>query len=318
MADDQFQDLLDYCVGVPISALRHSAKVKLSHYLDSEGFVVGDYSTDWCGLAEIIGYCNQDIKIFERRDSPTVALLDNWATRIDLSPTVDTLVRYLQEIQRTDAIIESDIIIRRDIDEFRKPPRPRPPPQPVENGEAERYDAFVVYGDTTRDIRFMLDMVKVLEGEEHNIKLFVPGRDDLAGTEKFVLTADMIANRCRRVIVILSRGFENSEYCDFALKLAQSLSPGAKTKRIIPILLDNVRIPLILNFVGIVNFSNPEQREWVWPRVAATIKCPLIPSMQDYQCTIDDLKNMRYNTKAVSHMLFGLGVACQEYKEEDE
>ena len=32
--------------------------------------------------------------------------------------------------------------------------------------------------------------------------------------------------RCRRVIVILSRGFENSEYCDFALKLAQSLSPG--------------------------------------------------------------------------------------------
>jgi hypothetical protein len=40
MADDQFQDLLDYCVGVPISALRHSAKVKLSHYLDSEGFVL--------------------------------------------------------------------------------------------------------------------------------------------------------------------------------------------------------------------------------------------------------------------------------------
>jgi len=33
-------------------------------------------------------------------------------------------------------------------------------------------------------------------------------------------------SRCRRVIVILSRGFENSEYCDFALKLAQSLSPG--------------------------------------------------------------------------------------------
>jgi len=67
-----------------------------------------------------------------------------------------------------------------------------------------------------------------------------------------------------------------------------------------------------------VNFTNPHQREWVWPRVAATIKCPLIPSMEDYQCTIDDLKNLRYNTKAVSHMLFGLGVACQEYNDEDE
>lgn len=50
----------------------------------------------------------------------------------------------------------------------------------------------------------MLDMVKVLEGEEHNIKLFVPGRDDLAGTEKFVLTADMIANRYANILYLFA------------------------------------------------------------------------------------------------------------------
>lgn len=72
-----------------------------------------------------------------------------------------------------------------------------------------------------------------------------------------------------------------------------------------------------MNFVGIVDYTNPQLHEWVWPRVAATIKCPLIPSMEDYLCTVDDLKKMRYNTTAVSHMLFGLGVACQEYKDED-
>jgi len=117
----------------------------------------------------------------------------------------------------------------------------------------------------------------------------------------------------RRILItpLVSSNFSYS-------KIKINYFSGAKTKRIIPILLDNVRIPLILNFVGIVNFTNPHQREWVWPRVAATIKCPLIPSMEDYLCTIDDLKNLRYNTKAVSHMLFGLGVACQEYNDEDE
>ena len=41
----------------------------------------------------------------------------------------------------------------------------------------------------------MLEMIKVLEGEEHNLKLYVPGRDDTPGDEKFVVTAEMIAER---------------------------------------------------------------------------------------------------------------------------
>lgn len=73
-----------------------------------------------------------------------------------------------------------------------------------------------------------------------------------------------------------------------------------------------------MNFVGTVNFTNPMQREWVWPRVAATIKCPLVPSIQDWQCTIDDLKNMKYDSKHVQHLLYGIGVACQEFPPEEE
>lgn len=315
---DVIEELSDYCRGIPLSALRHTSKKQLSNYLDPEGFVIGDYSNDWCGLAEKVGYLNQDMRTFERSDSPTTALLDNWATRNELSPTIDTLIKFLKEIQRKDAIIESDKMIRRDVEQYKKRVPVSQPPKLQVRDEGERFDAFVVYGDSRNDILFMLDMVKILEGEEYNIKLFVPGRDDLAGTERYVLTADMIANRCRRVIVVLSKGFENSEYCDFALKLAQSLSPGAKTRRIVPILIDHVKVPLILNFVGVVQFTNLQQREWVWPRVAATIKCPLIPNIEDWQCTIDDLKNMRYHTKAVAHMFSGLAIACQEFKDEGE
>lgn len=38
-------------------------------------------------------------------------------------------------------------------------------------------------------------MAKELEGERHNIKLFIPGRDDLAGTDKYPNTAETIANK---------------------------------------------------------------------------------------------------------------------------
>lgn len=95
---------------------------------------------------------------------------------------------------------------------------------------------------------------------------------------------------------------------------------GAKTKRIVPILIDKINIPLILNFMGIVNFTNPHQREWVWPRVAATIKSPMVPFSQDLACTIDDLKNMKYESKNVLHMFYGIGVVLRELKdgEEDE
>ncbi|XP_076093173.1 myeloid differentiation primary response protein MyD88-like [Mytilus galloprovincialis] len=319
ISDDEriIQNLIAYCEDVPLKILRATSTKQLSQRLDVEGFVLGEYSNDWYGLAERTGYMTKEMRKFEQHESPTTALLNDWSTRLKMSPTVDTLLKYLVEIQRPDVVLDSEKSIRRDVEHSKQPARAPLPPKP-KVPESDRYDAFVVYGNTERDIQFMKDMVNILEGEDHNIRLYVPGRDDLAGDEKYVVTAEMIANRCRRVIVVLSRGFEDSEDCDFALKLAQSLSPGAKTKRIIPILLDNVKIPLILNFVGTVNFTNPMQREWVWPRVAATIKCPLVPSIQDWQCTIDDLKNMKYDSKHVQHLLYGIGVACQEFPPEEE
>ena len=103
--DVKIQELLKYCKSVPISALRASAKTQISNNLDIEGYVIEEYSNDWYGLAEIIGYSGPEIRKFERADSPTTTLLDNWVTREDFSPYVETLIKYLLEIQRLDVII---------------------------------------------------------------------------------------------------------------------------------------------------------------------------------------------------------------------
>ena len=83
-------------------------------------------------------------------------------------------------------------------------------------------------------------------------------------------------------------------------------------------MLDDIEVPSILKHVGQVNYFNESQREWVWNRIANVIKTPLIPNKEDWQCTIDDLRCMRYNTKATLHMLYSLGMVAMIQSTEDE
>lgn len=107
----EIKELVDQCINVPLSGLRQSAKTKLASYLDQEGNLVNDYTNDWIGLAEIIGFGNTEINMFERFSKPTEALLDCWATREHMSPTIDALIRYLQEIQRPDVVMDCKVNI---------------------------------------------------------------------------------------------------------------------------------------------------------------------------------------------------------------
>lgn len=109
MADHEgFKDLIEFSKNVPILALRTSARKQISNYLDIEGFVIGEFTSDWYGLAEVIGYSNQEIRKFEQSDSPTCALLDNWSTRAQLAPNIDRLIQHLLRIQRPDVITECE------------------------------------------------------------------------------------------------------------------------------------------------------------------------------------------------------------------
>lgn len=110
ISDDEriIQNLIAYCEDVPLKILRATSTKQLSQRLDVEGFVLGEYSNDWYGLAERTGYMTKEMRKFEQHESPTTALLNDWSTRLKMSPTVDTLLKYLVEIQRPDVVLDSE------------------------------------------------------------------------------------------------------------------------------------------------------------------------------------------------------------------
>ena len=65
----------------------------------------------------------------------------------------------------------------------------------VEAGGPTYYDAFVCYHPEGDDLKFVKTMIEKMECAPHNLKLFVPHRDDLPGASKHVISAKLIQDR---------------------------------------------------------------------------------------------------------------------------
>ena len=73
--------------------------------------------------------------------------------------------------------------------------------QPVKYGGPTIYDAFVCYNDRGPDQDFVLLIISKLE-RERGLKLFIPQRDDLAGTEQNKTSATLIEDRYHSQLII--------------------------------------------------------------------------------------------------------------------
>ena len=78
-------------------------------------------------------------------------------------------------------------------------------------------------------------------------------------------------------------------------------------------------MPNILKPVGFVDFTNPGLREWNWPRLAATLKCPLEPNMEQY-LSKEELARIKLDPEGemAARRMFGLAVATTELPDLDE
>ncbi|XP_062580777.1 myeloid differentiation primary response protein MyD88-like [Saccostrea cucullata] len=332
---------------IPLHALNMSVRNKLGSFLDPEGFVTGDYSNDYQGLAEVIGFDFQDIKNFQRQRKPTQEVLYQWGTKPELSPTVDNLIKHLQTIGRADDVItECAHLIKKDIDRYKachkdipviQDPKISPgPPPPTPHEIADKkdtlvtiqdvktkddtlyYDAFVIYNPAGKDLEFVKEMAEKLEAPPYNMKLFIPWRDDLPGTARYEISAHMIATRCRRTLVILSQDFLKSAAADFQLKFAHCLSPGARSKKVVPVFSGACRMPDILRSVSFVDFTNPGLRDWNWPRLSAVLQCPLNPDPRDYMSQ-EELEELKLNAgDLTTRGWWSTGVLTMNFPEESE
>ncbi|KAH0627632.1 hypothetical protein JD844_003637 [Phrynosoma platyrhinos] len=138
----------------------------------------------------------------------------------------------------------------------------------------EMFDAFICY--CQNDLPFVQEMIQELEQTEHKLKLCVFDRDVLPGTCVWSITSELIERRCRRMVVVISDDYLDSEECDFQTKFALSLSPGARLKRLIPVKCRSMKkeFPSILRFITICDYTNPATKKWFWTRLAKSLLLP--------------------------------------------
>lgn len=276
---------LDYN-SFPLIALNCTTRKKLSLYLNPNVVT----ASNWTILAEEMGYTYQEIKNFERFPDPTSSLLADWREK-NSKATVGELLNLLQKIERDDILTDVTPLIDRDCQKYLEKTKEssKPPPVQVETVDSsggkcitthddpsgqlpEQFDAFICY--CAQDISFVQEMIAKLEQTNYNLKLCVFDRDVLPGTCLWSITSELIENRCRKMVVVISDDYLDSNECDFQTKFALSLGPGARERRLIPVKYKPMKrqFPSILRFITVCDYTNPHIQAWFWDRLAKALK----------------------------------------------
>ncbi|XP_071825819.1 myeloid differentiation primary response protein MyD88-A-like [Apostichopus japonicus] len=273
---------------IPVLALGPTVRNKLSLYLNREL----DTAKDWRYLAEILDYETLDIQNWERRRDPTRELLNNWGSKRGSS--VGKLLDNIHLIEREDVIEDIGLLIESDVTKWvRKREEERRNVQDPEvssvspnfsqdefsritiqdnEDDSQKFDAFVCY--CLDDHPFVQEMISVLEGKE-KLKLYIQHRDLLPGGSHTTVTAELIENRCRRMVVVLSPQFKEDDFNNFCIKFGISLQPGGQSKKVIPVIVAPCKLPSILQHLTVLDYTKKDLRPWFWNRLSSAIKFKL-------------------------------------------
>ncbi|XP_047424633.1 myeloid differentiation primary response protein MyD88 [Mugil cephalus] len=276
---------------VPLVALNMGVRKKLGLYLNPKQTV----SADWMAVAEAMGFSYLEIKNYESCKSPTKALLEDWQARSS-DATVGKLLSIFSEVERNDIVEDLREHIDQDVRKYLETQKAKadPPLQVPEvdscvprtperfgitveddpEGAPEKFDAFICYCQS--DFQFVHEMIRELEQTEYKLKLCVFDRDVLPGSCVWTITSELIEKRCKRMVVVISDEYLDSDACDFQTKFALSLCPGARSKRLIPVVYKSMKkpFPSILRFLTVCDYTRPCTQAWFWKRLAKALSLP--------------------------------------------
>nr|AEY83971.1 MyD88 [Lateolabrax japonicus] len=276
---------------IPLIALNVSVRKKLGLYLNPRNTV----AADWMAVAEAMDFTYLEIKNYEACKSPTKVVLEDWQARC-AEATVGKLLSILAEVERKDIVEDLRPLIDEDVRKYCESLKKKaePPVQVDEvdsclprtterlgitleddpEGAPELFDAFICYCQS--DFQFVHEMIRELEQTDYKLKLCVFDRDVLPGSCVWTITSELIERRCKRMVVVISDEYLDSDACDFQVKFALSLSPGARNKRLIPVIYKSMTkpFPSILRFLTVCDYTRPCTQAWFWVRLAKALSLP--------------------------------------------
>nr|AKC54490.1 myeloid differentiation factor 88 [Collichthys lucidus] len=274
---------------VPLIALNVSVRKKLELYLNPRNMV----AADWMVVAETMGFNYLEIQNYEATNNPTRKVLEGWQAR-STDASVGKLLSVLTEVERKDIVEDLRPLIDEDVRKYCESLKKKSEP-PVQvndidscvprdrvgltleddpDGAPELFDAFICYCQS--DFEFVHEMIRQLEQTDYKLKLCVFDRDVLPGSCVWTITSELIERRCKRMVVVISDEYLDSDACDFQTKFALSLCPGARNKRLIPVIYKSMAkpFPSILRFLTICDYTRPCTQAWFWVRLAKALSQP--------------------------------------------
>ena len=228
---------------------------------------------DWKSLAAELNYTLEEVRSFECALDPTMELLKQWDVKEIKPLTVPCLIQCLKTIKRMDAIQDLIEETQNMPTMFDRNTFLQEHGMQIDNINnvtmLDDYDVFIAYAK--EDIDFAKNVVHNLENKPHCFNVCIDFRDFIPGYNSLEQIVDVIESKCRKVIVVLSPSFNESDDCDYQAKVALSLSPGAKRHKVIPILVEKCKPPSILRSLTYLDYTDPDHRQFFWQRLSRAI-----------------------------------------------
>jgi len=287
---------------IPLQCLSQLDIFNLTQALNIEQLIPTNagLARDYRGIAECMGFSSIDIETkFKRSYNPMKSLIDSYLNKSlyseNIKPfTLNDLLKFIERIERFDVIDDFmphliELALKRQF-AGRQVALGRNESQSNEcssnditstsiekfgrltvddTAQATSYDAFICYAP--EDNHYAQELASQLE--EHDLRV-TTADDLLPGHFQHDALIQLIDQRCRKVVIILTPKFCLSKECEFQMKFASEVGINAGSPKLIPVLYepcDETKLPSMIRVISKINMTNPESRRWQFFRLVRSL-----------------------------------------------
>lgn len=273
---------------IPVRALRTATRSALATLLNPIKVIPSpkDLPRDWRGLEHLTGekVCRHDnpveyiLQAWEKCDTATLGLLQTFLAQLDRYDVLDDTremmyddaENYVRKIENgvgsleritTNLVMDQLILTVDDVCRLEKGLAP------------QYYDAFLLYADD--DVDFAMRIVDKLENY-YNLKLCLKDRDLIGGlTFEHEAIMRLIAERCQRLVVVVSQSFLNSSANKFFVTFAQALGIEQRQRKVVPCLYtERFKLPVELTYYFLLDYTRSGKLWNFWEKLRDSICAP--------------------------------------------
>ncbi|XP_053662782.1 myeloid differentiation primary response protein MyD88 [Anopheles marshallii] len=280
---------------VPLDALNTRTRDLLAELLNHRRIFTSEdgYFRDWRGVFDVVGIPKTYLPLIDANANPTRRLLELWRSeqhQCKREANLAELQCVLGCIDRWDILDDTCKMFEQDAEQHlmreqklaaRKVSESDAQESSTVTGDCDiitkddtadhkqQYDAFILYADA--DVEFASKMVERLEAR--GMQLCLKDRDILGGSNfEHEVISRLISERCRRVVVIISKAFLESPLNDFTVTFAQALQIEKKERKVIPCVYDRCELPPHLRYTCRLDYQRSQNLYNFWDKLADSIR----------------------------------------------